>query len=157
HYVAWSNFSKEDFSPAYWNRLWNWYRIEGGFAHVAAYLAEFDISGFDPKAPPSQTPAFWEIVGANQPPEDAELADAIDALGKLDKHDKDKLIRPDVLTTKQLIAAASGTLAEWLSRTRRAVPHRLERCGYVAVKNPDAKDGLWKIQATRQCIYGRAE
>ena len=29
----------------------------GGFEHVAAYLGELDISGFDPKAPPPKTPA----------------------------------------------------------------------------------------------------
>ena len=55
HYVAWSDFTKEDFSPEYWNRIWRWYHT-GGFAHVAAYLAELDISSFDPKAPPPQTP-----------------------------------------------------------------------------------------------------
>ena len=101
HYVAWSNFKKEDFKPEYWNGIWSWYRA-GGFEHVAAYLAEFDLSGFDPKAPPPQTPAFWEIVSANRPPEDAELADVIDAIGN-----------PDALTIKQLIAAASGAVAEW--------------------------------------------
>jgi hypothetical protein len=147
HYVAWSDFTKEDFTREYWNNLWSWYHT-GGFEHVAAYLATFDISGFDPKAPPPQTPAFWEIVGTNQAPEDAELADVIDALGN-----------PDALTVKQLIAGASGAIAEWLSerKSRRALPHRLERCGYVSVRNPDAKDGAWKIQSARQWVYGRAE
>jgi hypothetical protein len=144
HYVAWSDRSKEEFTPAYWNEIWSWYHA-GGFGHVAAYLAELDISGFDPKAPPPQTPAFWEIVSANQAPEDAELADAIDALGN-----------PEALTIKQLIAAAKGALAEWLSerKNRRALPHRLERCGYVAVRS-DAKDGLWKVGEARQAIYAR--
>ena len=41
HYVAWSNFTKEDFKPEYWNGLWSWYHA-GGFEHVAAYLTEFD-------------------------------------------------------------------------------------------------------------------
>jgi hypothetical protein len=47
---------------------------------VAAYLASLDISGFNPKAPPPKTPAFWAIV-ANRAPEDAELADVLDGLG----------------------------------------------------------------------------
>jgi hypothetical protein len=145
HYVAWSKFKKEDFKPEYWNGIWSWYHA-GGFEHVAAYLAEFDLSGFDPKAPPPQTPAFWEIVGVNRPPEDAELADAIDLLGK-----------PNALTIKQIIAAASGALAEWMSRSRRAIPHRLERCGYVSVKNPNATDGYWLVGKTRQPIYARVE
>jgi hypothetical protein len=33
------------------------------------------------KASPPKTAAFWEIVDANRAPEDAELADALDAMG----------------------------------------------------------------------------
>jgi hypothetical protein len=54
-----------------------WY-ANGGLCDVAAWLATLDKSEFDPKAPPAQ--AFWDIVMHNQPPEDAELADAIDLL-----------------------------------------------------------------------------
>jgi hypothetical protein len=146
HYVAWSNLTKEEFTPEYWNRIWDWYYADG-FEHVAAYLSELDLHNFDPKAPPPQTPAWWDIVNANNAPEDAELADAIDALGN-----------PEALTPKQLIAAASGAFAEWLSerKSRRALPHRLERCGYVAVKNPEAKEGYWLIQNTRQPVYAKS-
>jgi hypothetical protein len=145
HYVAWSNLAKEDFTPEYWSQIWRWYHA-GGFAHVAAYLARLDLSHFDPKAPPPQTPAWWDIVSANEAPEDAELADAIEALDN-----------PEALTVKQLIAVATGAFGEWLSerKNRRAIPHRLEHCGYVSVKNPGAKDGYWKI-GTRQPIYARA-
>jgi hypothetical protein len=38
----------------------------------------------------------------------------------------------------------------------RAIPHRLERCGYVPVRNPDAQDGVWKINGVRQMIYAKA-
>jgi Family of unknown function (DUF5906) len=69
HYVAWSDLSKEDFDEGYWSKLWNWYDREG-YGHVAAYLADLDISEFDPKAPPPKTPAFWDIVDANRVPED---------------------------------------------------------------------------------------
>ena len=105
HYVAWSNLTKEDFTPDYWRALWSWY-CGGGFEHVAAYLSELDISAFDPKAPPPQTPAWWDIVHTSQAPEDAELADVIDAMGN-----------PDAMTVKQLIAEATGAVAEWLVRT----------------------------------------
>jgi hypothetical protein len=57
HFVAWSNLAKEDFAPAYWNGLWEWYE-RGGYANVAAYLAKLDISSFDPKAPPPKTPGI---------------------------------------------------------------------------------------------------
>ena len=121
---------------------------QGGFEHVAAYLGQLDISAFDPKAPPPKTPAFWDIVNANRTPEDAELADVIDALGN-----------PDALTPKQLIAAASGEAAEWLTdrKNRRALPHRLERCGYISVQNNMSKDGYWVIKGTRQPVYARRD
>src|SRR5262249_42154445 len=61
HFVAWSNRTPEDFADGYWNSLWRWYD-DGGDRHVAAYLAELDISAFDPKAPPPKTEAFWAIV-----------------------------------------------------------------------------------------------
>jgi hypothetical protein len=146
HYVAWSNFTKEDFTPAYWNQIWGWY-YAGGFEHVTAYLNGLDISAFDPKAPPPKTPAFWDIVSASTSPEDAELADVLDKLGS-----------PNVVTLLQLIASAVGETAEWLMnrKNRRAIPHRMERCGYVPVRNPDAKDGLWKLKGERQVIYAKA-
>ena len=79
HFVAWSTLTKKDFVASYWNRLWDWYE-RNGRRHVAAYLAEFDLAGFDAKAPPPKTPAFWDIVDAGRSPEDAELADVLDEL-----------------------------------------------------------------------------
>ena len=79
HYVAWSPLQQADFEPGYWRSLYHWYE-NGGTAHVAAYLAGLDLSGFDPKAPPRKTEAFWDIVTANRAPEDAELSDVLDAL-----------------------------------------------------------------------------
>jgi hypothetical protein len=77
HYVAWSDLTKDDFAPEYWNQLWTWYD-NGGDCHVAAYLANLDISKFNPKAPPPKTAAFWDIVDANRAPEQSELADILD-------------------------------------------------------------------------------
>lgn len=147
HYVAWSTRTKEEFTPEYWNQLWAWYQ-RGGFSHVAAYLAEFDLSAFDAKTPPPKTMAFWDIVAANNAPEDAELADVLDALGN-----------PDAVTLGQLIERAVGTdTADWLMdrKNRRAIPHRMERCRYVPVRNPDADDGLWKVDGRRQTVYAKA-
>jgi hypothetical protein len=56
-YVAWCD---------YWNALYGWYDREG-YRNVAAYLALLDLSDFDPKAPPPNTPVFWAIVDANRP------------------------------------------------------------------------------------------
>ena len=143
---GWGAVYKEDFAPEYWNKLWGWYGA-GGFEHVAAYLDALDLSGFDPKAPPPKTPAWFDIVSANVAPEDAELADVIDTLNN-----------PDVITLKLLVAAAKGATADWLMerKNRRALPHRLERCGYISVNNPEAKDRLWKVQGERQAFYAKA-
>jgi hypothetical protein len=151
NYVAWSDLDKDAacFQGNYWNDLWHWYREEGGFGHVAAYLAERDISNFDPYAPPPKTPAFWSIVDASRAPEVSELADAIDDLGN-----------PNTLTLEELKRAAFGLdLWGWLDdrKNRRSIPHRLESCGYVPVHNDAAKDGLWKIGGKRQAIYARKE
>jgi hypothetical protein len=36
------------------------------------------------------------------------------------------------------------------------IPHRLEKCGYVPVRNEGAEDGLWKISGKRQVIYSKS-
>ena len=71
-YVARSEVKPADFLTGYWKDLWGWDESEG-YGHVAAYLAALDLKGFNPKAPPSKTPAFWTIVDANRPSEDADL------------------------------------------------------------------------------------
>ena len=79
-----------------------------------------------------------------------ELADVIDALGN-----------PDAMTLGQLTDRAAeigAAAAEWLMepKNRRSIPHRMERCGYVPVRNPDADDGRWKRQDKRLVIYAKA-
>jgi hypothetical protein len=147
HYVAWSDLTKEQFPREYWINLWSWY-THGGFAHVAAYLADLDLSGFDAKAPPPKTAAFWDIVHAHRAPEDAELADALDRLGN-----------PVAVTINMITTVASADFAIWWSdrRNRTRIPHRFEQCGYVPVRNDTAKDGLWIINRTRQVIYARKD
>jgi hypothetical protein len=151
HYVAWSDLTRDAFVDDYWTGLWYWYN-HGGDRHVAAYLAELDIAEFDAKAPPPKTPAFWEIVDASRAPEDAELADAIDALRK-------DGINVDALTLEQVASRATADFGDFLRdrKNARLIPHRFEDCGYVAVRNDDAKDGLWRVQHRRQVIYARAE
>jgi hypothetical protein len=146
HYVAWSDRKKEEFAPKYWNTLWGYY-AGGGLEHVAAYLMEYDLSNFDPKAPPARTAAFWDIVNVNRAPEDAELADVLDKMGN-----------PDAVTPAMLIVAATGEPADWLMdrRNRRTIPHRLERCGYGCIHNKDAQDGYWVVDGKRQPIYTKS-
>ena len=90
HFVAWSDLTKKDFTDNYWKELWGWYE-KGGIGHVAAYLAELDLSDFDPKAPPPKTPAFWDIVDASRAPEDAELADVSTSWRTRRRHPRSQL------------------------------------------------------------------
>jgi hypothetical protein len=147
HYVAWSTFTKEDFTAAYWRELYKWYE-GGGYAHVAAYLHAVDLSDFDPKAPPPHTEAFHDIVNANRAPEDAELADALDALAS-----------PAAVTLGAIEGRATSDFAAWLRdrKNSRVIPHRLEAVGYVPVRNPGPKDGLWKVAGRRQVVYAKHE
>jgi hypothetical protein len=150
HYVAWSELTKDNFEADYWTKLYRWYD-EGGDSHVAAYLASLDLAGFDPKAPPRKTQAFWDIVDASRAPEDAELADVLD-----------KLKNPPALTLADAQNAADsgeGGFGEWLldRKNRRQIPYRFEQCGYTPVRNGAAPtDGLWKIKGKRQAVYARA-
>jgi hypothetical protein len=149
HFIAWSDRKKEDqqFQGGYWNSLWAYYAA-GGLQHVAACLRERDISKFDPKAPPAKTAAFWAIADANRAPEEAELADLLERLGS-----------PKAVTLADIQETAEGAFGEWIRdrKNRRAIPHRLEKCGYVPVRNDAAKDRLWKIHGRRQAVYASSE
>lgn len=157
HYVAWSPLEEGDLEPSYFDRLYQWYEKENGYAHVAALLAAFDLEGFNPKAPPTKTAAFWEIVEAERGSEENELGDAIDKLSKALETEPDVLTPADAITLSDLKdAAMSASLTSWLEdpKNRRQIPKRLEKVGYLRVPNPDASDGKWKIHGRRQPIYG---
>jgi hypothetical protein len=148
HYVAFSECKASEFSDDYWPKFWSWYHNEDGFAHVTAYLQTIDLSGFDPKASPRKTAAFLTMADSGAAPEEADLMNVIDAIGN-----------PPALTIAQLVSAPNGGSLDWLleRKSRRTVPHWLERCGYLSQRNPAAKDGLWPINERRQVIYVREE
>jgi hypothetical protein len=148
HFVAWSELTKDDFTEEYWNRLYRFYAT-GGNAAVAHYLQRLDISSFNPKAPSPKTATFWEIVDASRSPEDAEFADALDAMGN-----------PRAVTLAQIKNHTnSAEFSEWLAdrKNSRKIPHRMEACGYRPVRNDGAKDGQWKIGNRRQVIYAKQD
>jgi hypothetical protein len=147
HYVAWTELVKEDFTEAYWDRLWGWY-AHGGTGHVAAFLAQRDITAFRAKMPPPKTAAFWDIVASNSAPEDAELTDALDKLG-----------HPDAVTLKAIALVSEPEFAGWLQDRKnfRSLPHKMEECGYKPVRNAAAKSGRWKVDGKDATIYARKE
>ncbi|MEH6789945.1 primase-helicase family protein [Parasphingorhabdus sp.] len=145
HYVAWSDLGRDDFAADYWTGLYAWYQA-GGTGHVAQYLRTLDLSGFDPKAPPRKTPAFWEIVSSNQSPEDAEFADTLE-----------KMRWPTATTIADIIHSADSSFSGWLKdrRNARTVPNRLEKCGYSSVHCPTTVDGRWKVAGKNVVIYAQ--
>jgi hypothetical protein len=147
HYVAWSPRTKEEFPEGYFQTLYRWYD-NGGDGHVAAHLDRLDLSGFNPKAPPPLTPAFWEIVDAARAPEDAELSDLLDRLGN-----------PNAVPTSRLMSAADEGFRLWLTdrKNRRAIGHKMNDSGYTTIRNADAKDGLWRVNNKREVIYAKKE
>jgi hypothetical protein len=145
--VMWTERKREEFQADYWLQMYAWYEREG-YAHVAAYLDAVDLTGFDPKAPPVKTPAFWAMVDAGRAPEDSDMADALE-----------KLNNPSAITIEALERVAGHELKMMFSdrSKRRQLPHRFKAAGYAAVRNEAATDGLWKIKGKRQTIYARKD
>jgi hypothetical protein len=169
--VANSPCKTDEFSAAFFDRFYHWYYAEGGgIGHVIAFLREYDLAQFNAYAAPPKTAGFWNMVAADQGTEHGELLDAIDALGKeaRDKAARERgepvkddapFERPEALTLGDLASKAPG--AEWLTdrKQSRAIPHRLRRCGYERVPNPNAErsSGMWCINGKRTMIYARAD
>jgi len=141
HYVTFSERRGEEFPKEFWNEFWSWYE-NGGFAHVAALLYQRNLSNFDPKAEPPKTPALRYMVMAGRGSDYSELADIID-----------ELKNPTALTINELSTKAPGL--DWLRdlTKRKATSYRIADCGYIMIENPDAKDGLWRVNGRRQAIY----
>lgn len=148
HFVAWSPRNKEDFPANYWPAMYAWY-AGGGTAAVVQYLKTLDLSTWDAKAPPPKTKAFWEIVDASRAPEDAEMSDVLEKLG-----------RPVAVTIDAIMLRAPPEFRDWLRdrKNRRKIPHRLDECGYAAVRNPDDRsDGRWRVGDRRVAVYARKD
>jgi hypothetical protein len=64
---------------------------------------------------------------------------------------------PYAVTLAEITNMAGGEFREWITdrKNRRAIPHRMEKCHYVPVRNDAADDGLWKIRDARQVIYAK--
>jgi hypothetical protein len=69
----------------------------------------------------------------------------------------DRLGNPNALTLAQITNLADGDFGVWIRdrKNRRAIPHRLENCGYVPVRN-NTSDGHWKINDKRVAVYAKS-
>ena len=152
HYVAWSELLPNQPGEAYFNELHDWLN-NGGNGHVAAYLRQLDLAGFNPMAPPPKTEAFWAIVNANRSSTDVGIGDILEGLKKADGG------LPGILTISDLRDGALKLhLHEayaWLAdiRHRRQIPSTLARHDYIEVPNPSAKDRRWLMEGRKQSIY----
>jgi hypothetical protein len=170
HFVAWSEALPAEFSQDYFTGLYDWYFVEG-FGHVRAYLASYDLGGFDPKAPPKKTEAFWAMVATTAAPETVVLGDVLDALGE--PQGDGEAIRPAAVTMEQLRRKAEDlggyklregandftSLHEMLTsaRDKKRVLHLLGELSYLHVSNPGARDGRWRVDGKRQGVYARSD
>ena len=149
HLVAWSSTELKDFGAGYFADIWDWYVNRGGLEDIAAYLHSTDTTDFDPKAEPPKTPAFWEIVTASEAPENGEFATVLTSLGT-----------PVIVVLDQLCGIeADPDFAKHIKdrKNRRMIPRWMEACGYRIVRNPESKQGLWKIHGKKQIVYGKAD
>ena len=172
-YVAWSEIQSADFVKEFWTEHLGLVqsRRAGGRGRLPDGIRPLE---FDPKAPPTKTEAFWQIVGAGAAPENSELADILDTLGAEErdvewvqanpgrpwvKAPEEKPCGPRAVTLDAIKRKAEGALSEWLNdrKNRRVMSHRMSECNYVPVQNPTAADGLWAISGKRQVIYARSD
>lgn len=144
HYVAWSDKDKTDFTEKYWNDLWNWYE-NGGFQNVYSLLTGWDLSDFNPKAPPEKTDAFWEFVDAGRSEQDSELAHALE-----------KMNNPTAVTMDQIKTEAEWSLKDWLNdrRNRSKIPHKMANIGYEKIVRKDVNDTRFSTSCGRKLVYG---
>jgi Family of unknown function (DUF5906) len=143
HFVAWSPIERSAFGETYWGRYWA--RLESGGAEaVAHYLKTLDLDGFNPKAPPPRTQAFYEMVNAMRSEKESEMEDILDHLD-----------RPPVLIVDQIVSRARtlghDEFAEWVKEGKngRQTALILEDCGYRRLSNPLDKRGRWMIDGHR--------
>ena len=144
HFVAWSNADRESFAPGYWTELYGFFE-NGGNEAVAAWLMARDLSGFDCKAPPPKTDAFFEIVNAARAPESSDMSDALELLRW-----------PDAVTINEVATAAEDENFRDFLRERknsRVIPHRFTDCGYEVHRNTGQIDGRHRIGGKNVAVY----
>jgi hypothetical protein len=132
----------EDEKAAYFTDLWEWF-FTGGMNHIAAYLHERDVSGFSANNGQRKTDAHKMVVAGSMA-SDQWLMDAIEHFGEND------LIRSDWLLTK---VCEDGSKVEAMKPRLNAA---ISRLGYVIYRNPDRKDGRWRLEAKNVTIFAKS-
>ena len=163
-FVCRSECTPESFAAGYFDSLYGWLDGEGT-AHVVAYLRTYDwkAAGFDPKAPPPKTEAFWAMVAVERTQEIADLATVLEAMERPDAVTLTRITTrvaqmvspgPGVIDLTQVTGLAASLLDR---KNTRRVAHWLEEVGYVRVPNKEAKDGYFWVDGKRCPVFAREE
>lgn len=151
YFVIWSKAAPEDYSKEDWEKWYAWFNAEGK-KHVAALLMTWDLTGFNPKAPPERTEAWHSMVSSSVSEGDNELSDALDAMGN-----------PPAVTLGTIRASIqlgmSKDLFDELNDRKLAKKwhSRLASAGYTVVRNPDSTEGAFVISGRRTTIFAKRE
>jgi hypothetical protein len=153
HFVLWSNVEPPAFGADYWLRYWA--RLEeGGRDAVAAHLKALDLNGFNPKAEPPKTQAFWEMVNAMRSEEESEMADVIEGLGS-----PKALIVADLIAYAEHVGSRYDAFVAFLKdrKNARLIAIRFEDCRYRRFANPSEQAGRWSINGRRIPVFIRQD
>lgn len=137
--MAEMGLSQEAERRQYFSDLWDWF-LEGGANHIAAYLHDHDLSGFNASNGQRKTEAHRTVVAGGMVG-DQWLDDILDEFGN------PQGVRSDWIVTK---AVAAGDKE---GEVKRKLANSLGRLNYVLFKNPNVKDGRWKINGKKVSVY----
>lgn len=177
HFVAASDMRAADWPEKYFVQLNRWYEQERGFEHVAAYLASYDLTDFDPKERPPRTAAWREMVAAEVSADELELRALLDQLGNPSTTSEGDPEWPKVISLDMLrdaiargdgVTLGGGTygsgfgvsafenLRDTLTNRKRLryIPALLESIGYRKIENPYRQDNRWKVGDRPLDLYG---
>lgn len=148
HYVTFSDIVRAAFTQDYWDASWRW-MYSGGIENCAAFLMARDVSHFNAKGAPTQTPEFWEMVEGGQSDEAGDLRDIISSFNG------------EPFSLAQLAVVARMTfhnveLANWLTDIRNGtkIKRALNDLNVVKHANPNDKTyGRWLIAGKPTKLY----
>jgi hypothetical protein len=136
--LAEMKLTEETTRQTYFETLWTWFYDEGA-AHIAALLHERDLTAYKDGVQ-RKTEAHRMVVQANRM-SDHWLLDILDELKSPDQ------VRADWIVER---AVNDG---EKKADVHRKLGATMGRCGYVWCRNPDNKEGRWRIKGRGRTIY----
>ena len=167
YFVATSKVPSNDKSipPNYFKHLHDWLSADG-FRHVAAFLRDRDLCGFDAKAPPPMNEGTRQMIVGGLNPDVDKMEDLLDAIAG--DMGNGAPVRPKAITINMLKEYASrfvetedkrATDRDFYSMMAEGrypkgeLVYRLKDCGYTPALHPTADRGQWKVKGKRTMIY----